>query len=67
MYDPCKVCYLYPNACPTMCVEKHKHLAECYEDTQIVRKMKTKNTNVWYEHGKKYEMGKNGIRREICR
>lgn len=66
MIDPCRFCYLYPHDCPTMCRDKMKYTNEVEEDVQIIRKVdKPDLSHFWYEHGRKYEMGKNGIRREL--
>lgn len=67
MYDPCKICYLYPRDCPALCTSKMAYINEVDEDTPFIRRIKrlSKKSNVFYEHGKKYELTKNGIRREI--
>lgn len=67
MNDPCRLCYLYPHDCPTMCTSKMKYVNEVDGDTPVVRRNNKKNrkSHVFYECGKKYELTKNGIRREI--
>ena len=66
MIDPCKMCYLYPHDCPAMCTSKMKYVNEVGEDVPVIKKQKKNKSHVFYEHGKKYELTKNGIRREIC-
>lgn len=70
MVYPCKYCYLYPRNCPTIngCKSRTDYINEVDEDVPIVRRNKEhkRESHVFYEHGKKYEYNKNGIRREIC-
>lgn len=63
--DPCRYCYLYPHDCPTMCISKMKYVNEIDEDVPVIKKQKKSKSHVFYEYGKKYELTKNGIRREI--
>lgn len=65
MIDPCRMCYLYPDDCPTMCTSKMKYVNEVDEDVPVIRKQKKSKGHEFYERGKKYEYNKNGIRREI--
>lgn len=64
MYDPCKICYLYPRDCPALCTSKMAYINEFDEDTPFTRRL-TKKSNVFYENGKRFELNKNGIRREV--
>lgn len=66
MIDPCRMCYLYPHDCPTMCTSKMQYVNEVDEDVPVIRKQKKSKSHVFHERGKKYELTKNGIRREIC-
>lgn len=67
MNDPCRYCYLYPRNCPTIngCKSRIDYLNEVDEDVPVIRKQKKSKSHVFYERGKKYELTKNGIRREI--
>lgn len=65
MVDPCRYCYLYPRDCPTICTSKTKYINEVDEDVPVIKKQKKSKSHVFYERGKKYELTKNGIRREI--
>lgn len=65
MIDPCKCCYMYPDLCPAMCTDKMKYMNEVDGEVSVIKKCNKPNGHFWYERGKKYEMGKNGIRREI--
>ena len=56
MIDPCKMCYLYPYDCPSMCTSKMKYVNEVDEDVPVIRKQKKKKVF-------SNEYNKNGIRR----
>lgn len=56
MIDPCRMCYLYPHDCPTMCTSKMKYVSEVDEDVPIIRKQKKKRV---FDNN----YNKNGIRR----
>lgn len=56
MIDPCRMCYLYPHDCPSMCTSKMKYVNEVDEDVPIIRKQKKKRMF-------SNEYNKNGIRR----
>lgn len=58
MIDPCRMCYLYPHNCPTICITKMKYVNELDEDVPIIRKQKKKRV---FDNN----YNKNGIRREI--
>lgn len=65
MIDPCRMCYLYPDDCPTMngCKSKTEYRNKGGKDVPIIRKQV--RGSYFYDRGKKYEYNKNGIRREI--
>lgn len=55
MIDPCRMCYIHPDDCPTMCTTKMKYVNKVAKNALVIKKQ---NKRVFDNN-----YNKNGIRR----
>lgn len=68
MTGPCVFCADYPHHCAGLCSAKMAYINEVEEDIPVIRKEnKLRENSFTYRNGKKYDINKNGIQREVVR